>query len=257
MENINQQYNIIKAKMTEYTTEMFNRQSKERLQELAEFRNFNIDTLISKEIFFVKKPLELMLPDYAECLKDFGLISNINNKPIFHNRWVIPIRDVDNKVINFVGYSPEFNERYVYGESKIYLRRDTLYGLENLHTAYRKGYAILCEGITDAISLNNLGYDTAFANCGTYRSTLGINQLNRCKYGVIKIPDRDKAGSKANEEWNFRKYVKINVPIQYKDIDEVIRKEENRDEVKRYIDLCISHLITTASNCKDEITITL
>jgi DNA primase len=243
--------------MTAYTTEMFNRQDIERLKELAEFRNFDIQTLITKQIFYVNKPIELMLPDYINYLNTFGLISNINNKPIYHQRWVIPIRDTDGKVLNFVGYSPNYNERYLYAESEVYLRRDTLYGLENLNQAYKKGYAILCEGITDAIALHNLGYNIAFANCGTYRSAFNLLQLNRCKNGVILIPDRDKAGSKAVKGWNFDKCVKINVPVKYKDIDEVLRKSENREEVKKFIDFAIQHLINTPSNCQDEITITL
>lgn len=249
-------YNGIKDKMTAYAEEMFNRQDKQRLQELAEFRGFNCSLLEEKQVFYVGNPIEMLVPEYIDDLKTFGLISEVNNKPIYHQRWVIPIRDTDGKVINFVGYSPNFNERYVYGTSAIYLRRDTLYGLENLNRAYSEGYAILCEGITDAISLHNIGYQVAFANCGTFRSTLSIAQLDRCRYGVIKIPDRDRAGAKANSEWGFKKAVKINVPIGYKDIDEVLRKVDNREVVAQYIDFCIQHLKDTPSNCQDEITIT-
>lgn len=249
-------YQSIKERMTSYTNEMFNRQDFDKLKELAELRNFDTELLKAKEIFYVGKDIELMLPEYINELKSFGLISNTNNKPIFHQRWVIPIRDTDGKVLNFVGYSNESNERYVYGTSEVYLRRNTLYGLENLNMAYQKGYAILSEGITDAIALHNLGYNIAFGNCGTFRSTVGIAQLKRCKYGVIIIPDRDKAGELAVKEWDFDKYVKINVPIGTKDIDAVLRETKNRETVKDFLEFCIKHLIETP-NCKDEITITM
>lgn len=250
-------YNNIKDRLTTYTKQLFIRSDKERLKELADKRQFKIEVLEGKEIFYINRPVELLIPEFTNELVDFGIIKD--NKPIYHQRWVIPIRDTDNKVISFVGYSIDSKERYMYATSKVYLRRDTLYNLENLNKAYKDGYGILCEGITDAIALQSLGYTNVFANCGTFRSALSIQQLSRCKDGIIKIPDRDKAGKMANEGWNFKKSIKINVPVQFKDIDEAIREsnQDNKKEIKRYIDYCIEHIQSNKFIGEREITITL
>ena len=141
----------------------------------------------------------MIIPKYIEHLEDFGVISPTNKKPIFNNRWVIPIKNEKGLVQNLVGYTPDAHERYIYGTALYYRRRDTLYGLENLYLAYEMGYAILVEGITDAIRLKSLGYRNTFAMCGTHKSDYILRQLNRCRHGVIKIPDRDNAGLKASK----------------------------------------------------------
>ena len=252
-------YNAQRDKITEYVNELKDIQNEkypEKLEELSELRKFSLETIKNEGIFYVDKNIELMLPKYADDLEGFGIISPNNNRPIFQHRWVIPIRDTNGKVLNLVGYSPVSNERYVYGNSEVYLRRDTLYGLQNLTEAYKCGYAIMCEGITDAIALHNIGYRVAFGNCGTFRSTVSINQLERCRFGVIKIPDRDKAGAIANKEWKFSRCITMKVPLGFKDIDEVLKKEELREIVKEHIDYCIDYLRENSGLCDNYMTIT-
>ena len=104
-----------------------------------------------------------------------------------------------------------------------------MYGLENLHIAYELGWGILTEGITDAIRLRELGFKNSFGNCGTHGSTGNLERLNRCEYGVIKIPDRDKAGKDAVAKWKTYKSCTINTCILYKDVDAMCKEgEENR-----------------------------
>ena len=104
-----------------------------------------------------------------------------------------------------------------------------MWGLENLHEAYRRGYAILTEGITDAIAVRNLGdrYSVTFANCGTHGSSLIMRQLNRCRYGIIRLPDRDEAGQRAVKKWECNRYITLNTFVAYKDVDEMIKKAGN------------------------------
>ena len=230
-------------KMTAYTADLQERAGDFMLPEFAELRGFNMDTIKQQGIFYVNDAAEMLVPKYFNDLEAFGIISPTNKKPIFHNRWVMPIKDTDGRVLNFVGYSNLADERYVYGTAKYYRRRETLYGLENLDLAYNCGFAILTEGITDTLRVRSLGFPMCFANCGTHRSEFIVKQLNRCKHGVLTIPDRDKAGARLAKKWNFLRKVQLNVFIKYKDVDEMCHESaEMSDIVKEYIEYCIEWL---------------
>ena len=234
-------FNKYTDELTEYTYELKSRAGDKMLQYFADLRQIPIEEVIKSDIFYIDDATEMLLPKYLNSVESFGVISPTNKKPIFHNRFVIPIKDTDNRVLNLVGYSKEANERYVYGTAKYYRRRETMYGLENLQLAYELGYCILTEGITDTIRVRSLGYQVSFANCGTHKSDFIMKQLNRCRYGVIKIPDRDDPGNKASNGWKTYRGITLNTFIAYKDIDEMCKEsEENREAVKVYLDNCIN-----------------
>lgn len=236
MEYFNQRYN-------EYIQEVRERSNRSKLEDFAEMRGFKISTLDEIGIFYVGDPVELLVPKYMDMVEQFGVISPTNKKPIYHNRYVIPIRNVYGDVINVVGYSKDANERYVYGTATYYRRRDDMWGLEKLHKAYELGYAIYTEGITDAIALRDIGYDVAFANCGTHAAPIAMRQLNRCRYGIIKVPDRDPAGQSANKKWKCCRSITLNTFVAYKDMDEMIHADgKNVAWVKSYIEDCINWL---------------
>lgn len=227
-------------KLTDYTMELKDRAGDKMLDYLSELRSFPIDILKALDIFYIGDATEMLIPSYLGMVEDFGVISPTNKKPIFHNRFVIPIKDTDGKVVNLVGYSKEADERYVYGTAKYYRRRDTLYGLEDIGLAYDYGYAIVTEGITDTIRIRSLGFKNSYAMCGTHGSTSILRQLNRCKYGVIKIPDRDSAGQKALKKWKCKRSITLNTYIKYKDIDEMCADDKDNIElVMEYINICI------------------
>lgn len=226
--------------LTEYVNELRDRSNKEKLKEFSLFRDFSLEVIEESGIFYVGDMVEMLLPQYIDMLEDFGVISPANKKPIFSNRYVIPIKNEKGLVQNLVGYSAQANERYIYGTSKYYRRKDTLWGLENLKLAYELGYAILTEGITDAIRIRDLGYKNAFAMCGTHKSDYIIRQLNRCRHGIIKIPDRDEAGQRALKGWDFNRSITIYINLQYKDIDEMCRNSVgNKEWFKEYLEECI------------------
>ena len=192
---------------------------------------------------------EMLLPSYLDRIDTLGVISETNKKPIFRERWVMPIKTPEGLVQNFVGYSPHADERYIYGTAKYYLRRDTYYGLENLELAYDLGYAFITEGITDTIRLRDMGFKNSFAMCGTHSSNQMINLLNRCRHGVILIPDRDNAGIRAHKQWKFKRSVTLYINIQFKDVDELcvtfkddgtrVKNEEYIRWFKEYADICV------------------
>lgn len=240
-----QEYEVYTKGLTEYTMALKERAGDKKLDYFAELRKFPMDIIEKSDIFYINDATEMLLPRYLGQVEDFGIISPTNKKPIFHNRFVIPIKDINGNILNLVGYSKEADERYVYGTAKYYRRRETMYGLENLPLAYDLGYAIVTEGITDTIRVRGLGYPNTFAMCGTHKSEFIMKQLNRCRYGVIKIPDRDAAGQRALKGWKSYRGVTLNTFIAYKDIDEMCRdKEENELIVKEYLDSCIEWIKT-------------
>ena len=235
--------------LTDYTNELRRRAGDKMLAEFCDLRKFSMDTVKEADIFYIGDAAEMLIPSFFGAIDTLGVISGTNNRPIFHNRWVIPIKTKDGLVQNLVGYSPDADERYIYGTSAYYRRRDTLYGLENLKLAYELGYAIVTEGITDTICLRDMGYKNTFAMCGTHSSDTIINTLNRCKYGVIRIPDRDDAGKRALKGWTFKKHITLNVYLKYKDIDAMCRDSlDNREWAHEYLKAAIEILTSSSHN---------
>lgn len=251
-------FNEYTDKFTEYVYELKKRSGAKGLENFVEMRGIPMEEVVASDIFYIEDATEMLLPRYLGDVEDFGVISPTNKKPIFHNRYVMPIKDTDGRILNLVGYSKTADERYVYGTAKYYRRRETAYGLENLHLAYEYGYGILTEGITDTIRVRSLGndYRVSFANCGTHNSDFIMKQLNRCRFGVIKIPDRDAPGKKAAKGWVCYRGVTLNTFIAYKDIDEMCKdKIENQDTVRQYLDMCIEWIKTKehyGHHCENE-----
>ena len=243
--------------LTEYTNVLRERAGDNMLQYFSQMRDIPLEEVIKSDIFYIKDATEMLIPSYLDKVESFGVISPTNKKPIFHNRFVIPIKDVNGKILNLVGYSKEANERYVYGTAKYYRRRETMYGLENLHLAYELGYAIVTEGITDTIRVRSLGFPNCFAMCGTHSSEFIMKQLNRCRYGIIKIPDRDSAGQRAAKGWKTYRSVMLNTFIAYKDVDEMCKENDlHKEYVRDYINQSIDWLKRqehNGYNCENQI----
>lgn len=235
--------------LTEYVVALSQRSNKTKLKEFADFRGFKLETVEECGIFYVGEMAEMLLPSYIDDIPHLGVISETNYKPIFRHRWVIPIKNEDGLVQNLVGYSPDADERYIYGTSKYYRRRETMYGLENLNLAYSMGYAIVTEGITDTIRLRDMGYKNTFAMCGTHKSDFIMRQLNRCRHGVIKIPDRDDAGIRALKQWNCNRSLTLMINMQYKDVDEMCKEGiENQEWLNAYLTDCINWITSDTHN---------
>lgn len=234
--------NELRKNLTDYTNLLVKLSNKDKQLELSELRKISIETIEKHNIFWVGNAVEMMIPEYISLLVDFGLISNTNNKPIFNNRWVIPIYDKDNMVQALVGYSNIADVRYVYSTTKFYLRGDTLYGEEQLNQTYKDGYAVLVEGITDALHIKDLGFNNIYANCGTRKGEINFLRLNRLKYGFIRIPDRDSAGERTKRTWVTDRYITLVTPPQFKDSDEVLRDERYIEVFKEYLSMSIGML---------------
>lgn len=196
----------------------------DKIERLCERRKFSRELVDRLDIFYVDTMAEMLNPEFLNELEMFGVISPTNNKPIYSGRYVIPIKSTTGNVINLVGYMWDEDNRYMYATGEYYDRADTLYGLENMGLAYKLGWAIVVEGITDCIAIRDAGYENCFAWCGTRESAEKLRLLNNCRYGVIFIKDRDEAGDGAAKHWVTNRYVRLNVPLTCKDADEFLNK---------------------------------
>jgi hypothetical protein len=213
--------------LSSYVNTLRERSNKDKIQEISEIRGIPAEAFIEAGVFYIGDSAEMLHPLYLKEIPHLGVISPTNKRPIFKNRYIFPINNPDGKVQNLVGYSKEADERYVYGTAKYYRRTDTLWGLENLDLAYQMGYAILTEGITDSLRMRSLGFKNTFAMCGTHKSPYIIRQLNRCRHGVILIPDRDKPGLRALDGWTYLRSLTLLISIFHKDLDEMCASSED------------------------------
>ncbi len=239
-----QEYKSIVKKFNDYVDELYEiswKSYKEQMEEFIQLRGFSEETIRKAKICYIPDNVSMLIPEYIPYLEDFGVISNTNEMPIYQDRYMIPIRNMDGDTINTVGYSSKKDTRYVYGTGKYYDRADTIYGLENYKKAVQLGWGIYTEGITDTIAIRNLGFENCFAACGTRESDYKNALLNVFRHGVIRLRDRDVAGDNAVRRWNFVRYIDMYVPINCKDPDQFLNKnkhltkEEAAEEFKRYI----------------------
>lgn len=245
-------YNFRK-KFTEYANTLYKLSNKEMQEEFARIRQIPINSIKENDIFWVGNSAELMIPEYIGLLEKFGLVSEANNKPIFNNRWVIPIKDKDNLVQALVGYSNVSDNKYVYSTTDYYLRGDSLYGEEQLEQTMKDGYAVLVEGITDAIHVRSLGFNNIYANCGSRKGTVNFLRLNRLKHGLIRICDRDRAGDGTKKRWITDRYIDLVTPPQFKDSDEVLKNVEYKEIFREYLEECIRIIKDNEFKGKEEI----
>ncbi len=126
-----------------------------------------------------------------------------------HGRIVFPIRDATGRVVAFGGrILPEELERLEgkaakyknSSESPVYRKRRTLYNLDRARASIvDQGVAIVCEGYTDVIALDQLGITNVVATCGTAFSEEHLDVLRRFAKRITLFFDADAAGQNAAE----------------------------------------------------------
>lgn len=239
-----------RKELTEYVDALRGRSQKNYLAEFAITRKFNIDTLYDLGIIYIKDMSEMLIPKFLDRLEDFGVISPTNKKPIFSDRYLIPIYDVNGLVQGLVGYSLSSKARYVYATTKYFQRSDIMYNMQCYEKCIEKGYAIVTEGITDAIRLIDMGFECVMATAGAHESLFMMQMLDTGMCTIF-VPDRDRAGDGTKEYWITTNYVRLLVPFTYKDIDEYAREEKNRWNVTEFIHMVIDYVLgKNADNVK-------
>lgn len=170
-------------------------------------RRFTYDTIIQWQIGYAPQGdkwnfLTDKLGDknYAAGI-ELGLIKKSESKGTTYDAWrnriMYPIHNHHGNIVAFGGRAlapDEHNPKYMNsGESKIYQKDNTLFGLHFAGPAIRKAeYAYLVEGYTDVISFHQAGYDCTVGTCGTALTETQCKLLKKYCSKVILFPDQDE-----------------------------------------------------------------
>jgi DNA primase len=123
---------------------------------------------------------------------------------VFRGRLIIPIRSAEGRTIAFGGRLLEGDQGPKYlnsRESRLYVKSDTLYGLDQAREAIRKAKtAVLCEGYFDCIGLHQAGVTNSVALCSTALTHGHLEALQRSDAKeLVLMLDGDDAGRSAVE----------------------------------------------------------
>ena len=134
-------------------------------------------------------------------LKESGLVTIDEKRGAgdkFWNRVMVPIMDVNNKVIGFGGrVLGDGTPKYLNSpETLLFDKSRNLYGLNFARTS-RCSYMIICEGYMDVIALHQAGFTNAVASLGTAFTLQHGVLLKRYTEEVMLAYDSDEAGTKA------------------------------------------------------------
>ena len=123
----------------------------------------------------------------------------------FRNRLMIPIHDLQGRIIGFGGRTLTNEEpKYLNSpETELFNKGQILFGLDHAYRSIiKEDKVIIVEGYFDAIALHQAGINNVVASLGTALSIYQIKQV--LKYSdskeVILNFDADKAGIKATEK---------------------------------------------------------
>ncbi len=134
-------------------------------------------------------------------MKDSGLVEIHENKggtDKFWNRVMVPILDINGKVIAFGGRVlgdglPKYiNTR----ETVVFDKSHNLFAMNLARRSKRRGI-IICEGYMDVISMHQAGFDNAVASLGTAFTVGQAGIIKRYTEEVYLAYDSDGAGTKA------------------------------------------------------------
>ncbi|MCS7280318.1 MAG: DNA primase [Desulfobacterota bacterium] len=127
-------------------------------------------------------------------------ISEKGIQDIFRGRIIIPIFDVNGKVIGFGGRSIDDRlPKYINSpESSVFSKRNVLFGLDKAKKyILEKNLAIIVEGYFDVISLFRCGLKNVVASLGTAITEEQIRRLKNYTENITLMLDPDDAGIKS------------------------------------------------------------
>lgn len=131
-------------------------------------------------------------------LKDSGLVvidEKNGGSDKFWNRAMIPILDINGKVIGFGGrVMGDGKPKYINtSDTVVFDKSRNLFAMNIARRSRRKGF-ICCEGYMDVISMHQAGFDNAVASLGTAFTFGHANILKRYTNEVYLAYDSDGAG---------------------------------------------------------------
>ncbi|GAB4536573.1 MAG: DNA primase [Anaerolineae bacterium] len=189
------------------------RQSKEGAQarEYLARRGINSETVERFQLGFALNTWEglkshLMDRGYTEAdLVEAGLLvkkeETGSSYDRFRNRLIIPIRDMQGRVIGFGARALDPNDMPKYlnsPQTPLFDKSSTLFGLDLAKRAIRNGdQAVIVEGYMDVLSAHQRGYNNVVAGMGTALTETQLKLLKRLTKNFILALDADTAGDAA------------------------------------------------------------
>ncbi len=198
-------------------------------------------------------------------MKDSGLVEIHENKGAtdkFWNRVMVPILDINGKVIAFGGrVLGDGLPKYINTkETAVFDKSHNLFAMNLARRSKRRGI-IICEGYMDVISMHQAGFDNAVASLGTAFTMGQASIIKRYTDEVYLAYDSDGAGTNATlKAIGILREIGLTTRIidmkPYKDPDEFIKalgSEAFEDRIKNAVTGIVFEVdtISTKYNLKD------
>ena len=247
-------YKILRVTKEWFKSQLNNSLGKEAHHYLTSQRNLNIKNINDFELGYApnswndlfnylskveKFPLKLILSAGLVVSKDNA--DKVYDR--FRNRLIVPIFDMQGRVVAFGGRSLDGQEpKYLNSpESEVFEKGKMLFAFDKASSNIRKrDKAVVVEGYFDVISLHSKGITNSVASLGTALNKYQISQLCRCtdNKNIIINFDSDNAGRLAtkrviNEVESLSLHDQINLKIleikSFKDPDEYLKENKPED----------------------------
>lgn len=247
-------YKILRVTKEWFKSQLNNTLGKEAHHYLTSQRNLNIKNINDFELGYApnswndlfnylskveKFPLKLILSAGLVVSKDNA--DKVYDR--FRNRLIVPIFDMQGRVVAFGGRSLDGQEpKYLNSpESEVFEKGKMLFAFDKASSNIRKrDKAVVVEGYFDVISLHSKGITNSVASLGTALNKYQISQLCRCtdSKNIIINFDSDNAGRLAtkrviNEVESLSLHDQINLKIleikSFKDPDEYLKENKPED----------------------------
>ncbi len=247
-------YKILRVTKNWFKSQLNNSLGVEAMKYLTSKRNLSNKIIDNFELGFAPNSWNDLF-NYLSKVEKFPInlilasglaISKDNSDKIydrFRNRLIVPIHDMQGRVVAFGGRSLDGQEpKYLNSpESEIFEKGKMLFAFEKASSNIRKrDKAIIVEGYFDVISLHSKGITNSVASLGTALNKYQISQLCRCtdNKNIILNFDSDNAGILATkrvikEVESLSIHDQINLKIlqlsDFKDPDEYLNSHTPED----------------------------
>ena len=247
-------YKILRVSKNWFKSQLNNSLGKEAHHYLISQRNLNIKNINDFELGYAPNSWNDLF-NYLSKVEKFPLklilsaglvISKDNTDKVydrFRNRLIVPIFDMQGRVVAFGGRSLDGQEpKYLNSpETEVFEKGKMLFAFDKASSNIRKrDKAVVVEGYFDVISLHSKGITNSVASLGTALNKYQISQLCRCtdSKNIIINFDSDNAGRLAtkrviNEVESLSLHDQINLKIleikSSKDPDEYLKENTPED----------------------------
>ena len=247
-------YKILRVTKEWFKSQLNNSLGKEAHHYLTSQRNLNIKNINDFELGYAPNSWNDLF-NYLSKVEKFPLklilsaglvVSKDNTDKVydrFRNRLIVPIFDMQGRVVAFGGRSLDGQEpKYLNSpESEVFEKGKMLFAFDKASSNIRKrDKAVVVEGYFDVISLHSKGITNSVASLGTALNKYQISQLCRCtdNKNIIINFDSDNAGRLAtkrviNEVESLSLHDQINLKIleikSFKDPDEYLKENKPED----------------------------